>query len=72
VKDADDRYLLSCFTATAIPTGRIVLEHWVVRGAGHAWSGASPSASYTDPNGPDAAQAMLRFFDQTGGADLMR
>ena len=44
--------------------GRELIEEWVIHGAGHAWSGGSAAGSFTDPLGPDATNAMLKFFLQ--------
>ncbi|MDX7952931.1 PHB depolymerase family esterase [Lichenihabitans sp. Uapishka_5] len=54
-------------TVLADASGRPQAEHWVLHGAGHAWSGGDPAGTYTDPRGPDASAAMLRFFERHAG-----
>ncbi|MGY3437481.1 MULTISPECIES: extracellular catalytic domain type 1 short-chain-length polyhydroxyalkanoate depolymerase [unclassified Marinovum] len=49
-------------TTTTGPDGAPELEHWVIDGLGHAWSGGQAGGSYTDPKGPNASAEMIRFF----------
>src|SRR5918911_4978489 len=42
--------------------GALVHELLLVDGLGHAWSGGLPGGSHTDPRGPDATDAIARFF----------
>lgn len=49
-------------TVRSDASGRAVLEHWVLHGTGHAWSGGDPAGSFTDARGPDASREMVRFF----------
>lgn len=46
------------------PDGGVLLELWMLEGAGHAWSGGRAAGSYTDSKGPDATAQMIRFFLQ--------
>jgi poly(hydroxyalkanoate) depolymerase family esterase len=49
-------------TLHADADGQVLLEHWDIHGAGHAWSGGSPAGTFTDARGPDASREMIRFF----------
>ena len=42
--------------------GVLMHEFLEVDGLGHAWSGGAPGGSHTDPLGPDATEALWRFF----------
>lgn len=46
-------------------SGRLLMEKWIVKGLGHAWSGSPAAAPFADPNGPDASAEMWRFFGET-------
>jgi len=42
--------------------GHELVQRWLVRGMGHAWSGGCSCAAYADPGGPQASRAMYAFF----------
>jgi poly(hydroxyalkanoate) depolymerase family esterase len=52
------------FTATTYrnTAKRPIVEHRVLHGTGHGWSGGSAEGSHTDPTGLDASREMVQFF----------
>ena len=42
--------------------GKCLVESWNVSNAAHAWAGGDSAGSFTDPQGPNASEAMFRFF----------
>jgi poly(3-hydroxybutyrate) depolymerase len=38
------------------------LEAWQVKYGKHAWSGGKAAGTFTEPDGPNASLAMVRFF----------
>jgi poly(hydroxyalkanoate) depolymerase family esterase len=44
--------------------GTLVHELLKVEGLGHAWSGGAPGHPHSDPRGPNAAEAIWRFFQE--------
>jgi poly(hydroxyalkanoate) depolymerase family esterase len=45
--------------------GRLLMEKWIVKGLGHAWSGSPIAGPFADPKGPNASAKMWRFFADT-------
>lgn len=58
------RYIHTCVVdaSDAASSGEVLAEHWLLSGAGHAWSGGSTQGSYATAGGVNASAEMLRFF----------
>jgi poly(hydroxyalkanoate) depolymerase family esterase len=66
------RHTRTCVVNPAVP-GSVVAEHWLLHGAGHAWSGGDVRGSHASAHGVNASAEMLRFFlaNPRGDASLL-
>ncbi len=56
------RYTRTTVQDAASDTPRVLAEHWLLHGAGHAWSGGDARGSHSSGSGVDASAEMMRFF----------
>ena len=49
-------------------SGQLLLEKWIVKGLGHAWSGSPTALPFADPKGPNASEEMWRFFGEANSS----
>jgi poly(hydroxyalkanoate) depolymerase family esterase len=52
-------------------SGRLLLEKWIVKGLGHAWSGSPAATPFADPKGPNASAEMWRFFAEAASGSRL-
>jgi len=57
-------YTLHSFTNGV---GDIVVQHYVIAGLGHSWSGGNGAIAHTDSRGPNASYLSWRFFQNAAG-----
>jgi poly(3-hydroxybutyrate) depolymerase len=50
--------------------GGLMHELIKIDGLGHAWSGGTGRGSHTDPRGPNASEAIWRFFAESTSREL--
>lgn len=60
----EDGRRVAARTVYKAPDGSVWLEHWEIASGPHAWSGGRPEGSFTDPAGPDASAALVKFLMQ--------
>lgn len=58
------RYTRTMVQDVSSPASAAVAEHWLLHGAGHAWSGGDARGSHASARGVNASAEMLRFFLQ--------
>ncbi len=61
-RSADGQHYTRTVLHDGAAPGTVLAEHWLLHGAGHAWSGGDARGSHTSAQGVDASREMLRFF----------